>query len=181
MHHSTPQNILIVEDWKALARALKAILTAAGHSVTWITGAEAINCADNGSNVIVGLGENGTKIALDLSDFQVAFVDGQVEGDIQGPAMVRNLCQHQIACCAMSTSSSLNEEMLEAGARLAAKKPVVFAALLSEQINTDRILRPTHSDAKRLAALEGRFAKIDCQDLREQAEAYLAPFLKADH
>jgi hypothetical protein len=168
-------NVLIIEDWKALARALKARLEAAGHNVTWIVGTNGLS-----GNIVDGIGEDKSSLRLDLSDYQVAFVDGQIEGELQGPAMVCALARNHVACCGMSTSSSINEEMLICGATIAAKKPVVFAAVLSEQLNTERVRQPTHSDTRCLAALENNFTKVTHQELRDEAEAVLAPFLKAD-
>ena len=174
-------NILIVEDWKPIARALKTLLEAAGHKVTWIVGAQSHSATD-GNSIIAGISAAGTIEAIDLtcSQFQLAFVDGQLEGNIQGPAMTKLLVEANVACCGMSTSTEINREMIDLGAANAAKKPVIFAAVLSELVRVNALLKPSRTVTLKLANLENHFIKNGCLELRQTAEAFIAPFIKED-
>jgi hypothetical protein len=67
--------------------------------------------------------------------------------------------------------------MLAQGATLAAKKPVVFGALLSHQLSAEAVLAPTQAQATRLSEMESCFCNVEFEALRDQADAMLESFL----
>jgi len=169
------KNILVIEDWQPIAQAIKALLEDAGHQVTWLVGASSHQLTDGGV-ILSGLTADGQTVEVDCRQYQAAFVDGQVEGTLQGPALVELLVASKVPCCGMSTDSKLNVEMTALGAKLAAKKPVVLAALVSRRISAESVARPTRSQATMLSNLEGRFMSAEFQDLRHECDARVTAF-----
>jgi CheY-like chemotaxis protein len=170
------KNILVIEDSQPFAKAIKALLEGAGHQVTWLTGANSYQITDGGV-ILVGLTGEGKTQDIDCRQYQVAFVDGQLEGNIQGPALVKLLVQSKVACCGMSTQSDMNEEMLTFGATMAYKKPVVVAGLICAKLSVSAVLSPTRSELSRLAFLEKRFISPQFATLRDQADAMLMSYI----
>jgi CheY-like chemotaxis protein len=170
------KNILVIEDWKPIAKAIKALLERAGHQVTWLVGANSYQTTDGGA-ILAGLTGDGQTQEIDCRQFQVAFVDGQLEGNIQGPALIELLVQSKVACCGMSTQSDLNKVMCGLGATMAFKKPIILAGLLSDKLSVSDVISPTSTVQTRLSFLEGRFTTPQFAALREMADASLAPFL----
>jgi hypothetical protein len=170
------KKILVIEDWQPIAKAIKALLEAAGHQVTWLVGA-ASHQTTNGGVILSGLTAKGQIETVDCREFQIAFVDGQLEGNIQGPALVELLTQSGVACCGMSTQSDMNKEMLALGATMAFKKPVILAGLLGAKMTADSVLHPTQSQVSKLSFLEARFTTPLFAELRQQADACLEPYM----
>jgi CheY-like chemotaxis protein len=170
------KNILVIEDWQPIAKAIKALLEAAGHNVTWLVGATAHQITDGGI-ILTGLTAKGQTEQVDCRQFQIAFVDGQLEGNIQGPALVAMLVQSGVACCGMSTQTDMNKEMLALGATMAFKKPVILAGLLDAKFTAESVPAPSSSDLSGLSFLESRFTTPIFASLRQQADACLVPFM----
>jgi CheY-like chemotaxis protein len=170
------KNILIIEDFAPIAKAIKALLEGAGHRVTWLIGANSHQITDGGV-ILVGLTEGGPTQEVDCRQFQIAFVDGQLEGNIQGLALIPLLVQSKVACCGMSTQSDINQEMITLGATMAFKKPVIFAGLLSNKLSVNAVPSPTKAQLSRLTFLQNRFFAPQFAALRQEAEAYLNPLL----
>jgi CheY-like chemotaxis protein len=170
------KKILIVEDWAPIAKAMKVLLEDEGHQVTWLVGANSHQITDGGV-ILVGLTEGGKTEIIDCRQYRVAFVDGQLEGNIQGPALVELLVQSKVTCCGMSTQSEINKEMLALGATMAFKKPVILAGLLSAKLSITAVLSPSKAVLSRLTFMESRFTTPQFAALREQADACLAPFM----
>ena len=170
------KNVLIVEDFQPMAKALKALLEGSGHQVTCVAGAQSYQVTDGGV-ILVGLTEGGQTEEVDCRQFQIAFVDGQLEGNMQGPAFVALLVQSKVACCGTSCQTDLNSEMLAQGATIAAKKPVVFCALLSQRLSADAVLAPTQVEKLQLADIESNFCNPEFQALSDQADAIIMSYL----
>lgn len=172
------KNILVIEDFQPIAKALKALLEGAGHQVTWLVGANSHQITDGGV-LLLGLTEGGLTQEIDCRQFQIAFVDGQLEGNIQGPALVELLVQSKVACCGISSQSELNSEMLALGATMAFKKPVVLAALVSEKLSATAVLSPTQAVLATLTSLQTRFFSPMFTAVRQDTDAFLEPYLQA--
>jgi len=173
------KNILVIEDSKPFAKAIKALLEGAGHQVTWLVGANSHQITDGGV-ILVGLTDEGKTQDIDCRQYQAAFVDGQLKGNIQGPDLVKLLVQSKVACCGMSSQSDMNEEMLTFGATMAYKKPVVVAGLMSARLSVSAVLSPTRSELSKLAFLERRFISPQFETLRDQADALLTSYIGED-
>ncbi|MBS2011189.1 MAG: hypothetical protein JST01_29340 [Cyanobacteria bacterium SZAS TMP-1] len=178
------KNVLVIEDWQPIARAIKALLEAAGHHVTWLVGANSFQTVattgqTRGGVILSGLTADGQTVEVDCRQYQAAFVDGQLEGKIEGPALVELLVASQVACCGMSTQSDMNKQMIALGAKLAAKKPVVFAALLSRRLSADSVINPTRTQVTQLSNLETRFMSPEFQDLRHEADQQIMAIISA--
>jgi DNA-binding response OmpR family regulator len=106
--------VLIIEDEPLNAMCFEDALDAAGHAVTVIAGA----CKkDDG---LVGFG-NGGDLALDLTAFDFAVVDGNLIGDMKGWEIVPILVAAGITC--IGISGDCNDKIVAAGAKAAFAKP----------------------------------------------------------
>jgi len=170
------KNILVIEDWQPIARAIKALLEESGHQVTWLVGASSHQLTDGGV-ILSGLTADGQTVEVDCRQYQTAFVDGQVEGNLQGPALVELLVASKVACCGMSTDSKINDEMTALGATLGAKKPVVLAALVSRRLRAESVERPTRTLVTMLGNLQSRLMSPEFQDLRHECDARVMSFI----
>ena len=170
------KNILVIEDWAPIAKAIKALLEGAGHTVTWLVGASAYQNTDGGF-ILSGLTADGQTVTIDCRQFQLAFVDGQLLGAIQGPELVNLLVHSNVVCLGMSTETRLNNEMMAVGATMAFKKPVVLAGLLSDKLSVEAVFAPTRSIVSRLNFLQSRFTTAQFTSLRNQTDACIEPFL----
>jgi len=161
-----------------MAKAIIALLEEAGHQVTWLIGANSYQPVTdaNGGFILSGLTPDGQTQEVDCRQYQVAFVDGQLEGKLPGSDIVELLVASKVACCGMSTESKMNVEMVTRGAKMAAKKPVVFVALLSRRLSVESIARPTRSLVTMLGNLESRFMTPEFQDLRHEADGRVMAF-----
>ena len=80
--------ILLVEDCRFMARAIKQLLENEDHQVQWIVGVR--HRADDQSMQIVGLDQDGhSQVSISPQDYDLAIVDGQLEGDLEGPQVVQ--------------------------------------------------------------------------------------------
>lgn len=104
-----PLNQMMVED--ALAD---------DHAVTTIAGVV------RQGEKLIGLGNEGD-IALDLSAFDCAVVDGKVLGDLMGWQIVPLLVAAGITCIGISGDS--NDKIIAAGAKTAFDKPYSVRSL----------------------------------------------------
>lgn len=159
--------ILIVEDGVPMARAFESLLTAAGHQVSRYVGARSLES-------LVLFTENGSDQQIDPRDFDLAYCDGQLEGSIEGPAIVAVLASAGVTCTGISTMKDYNDRMLAAGAKLAYNKAVALLALLSGLAPADLIL----SDVEAVKARQSQIDEaVKNKDLRKQADALVMSFM----
>lgn len=126
--------IIIVEDSPRLAVALRTVLEEQGHSVTWILGVSAID-----SEKLQGYpgmwSFHFPRCCVDevqLSDFDLAFVDGHLDGILDGPLVVPTLCAAGVHCIAISNDKGLNAKMCAAGASSSVLKDEVITFVSSD-------------------------------------------------
>lgn len=161
--------LLLVEDDKAFGSAFKAFLTGQGHQVTWLRSVESLD-------PFTGLDGSGVKVVVNVTDNQLALVDGQLEKSaFQGPAVAAQLSAQGVKVLGVSTVGNLNEEMVNLGAIAAANKAVAFIALFSGKLSVDDTVNGV-VDAKEF--LQGFAAEVrNNAELRRGADEFLRPYL----
>jgi CheY-like chemotaxis protein len=139
-------NILLIEDDPCFGRLIKEWSERHGHTVTWIVGVKAVN-----GKAAVGMSPKGAyqnytfagkttatwfwnpeDVTVDLSKFDLAFVDGQPEkGSLLGPEIV-SLIGEIIHCMGVSSFASINDKMVSAGAIYVITKPDLLVVIVGE-------------------------------------------------
>lgn len=177
--------ILLVEDSISMGKAIKMLLEKQGHVVQWIVGLRSVS--SDTSNAI-GIDEADQDDQVTPQEIDVAFVDGQLEGEFTGPQVVSFLAANSVLCLGISTQSDLNQEMVTLGAKLGLKKPVAFVALVAGLLTPELLLNlfaGTKSRRKKanalklqqLLAMETKLLTAEFETIRKQADEYFRPFL----
>jgi CheY-like chemotaxis protein len=153
-------NILLIEDMAGFAEPIQAQLEALGHSVTWVIGVERIE-GSRLTGILRGPdataltdefnGEPERLVQVDLSQIQLALVDGDFFGMKNGDVVIPHLVRNNIVCVAISAGGG-NASLLKAGAQVALSKEFVMVALRSKQFDPDLALRIPETVNRRLAA-----------------------------
>ena len=158
--------LLLVEDDKTFGQAFKAFLIAKGHDVVWLRAVESLDPfhAVDGS---------GTKVTLEVSQFQLALVDGQLkESPIEnGEQVAAQLLAQGVKVLGISSQNGPNKEMVRLGAVAAANKAVAFCALYSDMIAIDDIVNGGIDVTARWLECETEVKANE--DIRHKAEKFL--------
>ena len=105
----TEKRVLIIEDHRSFAAALRDVLIAEGHEVTCFAGVEQCD-----SQSLLGVDPNAS---VELEDFDVCFLDHYFEGGFfNGTTMTPLLVGAGITVCGMSSLASANRSMIASGA-----------------------------------------------------------------
>jgi CheY-like chemotaxis protein len=158
--------LLLVEDDKTFGQAFKAFLTAKGHTVVWLRAVESLD-------PFTAVDGNGTKVAVEVSDFQLALVDGQLEESTvsEGAAVAAKLLAQGCKVLGISSQNGPNQEMVRLGALAAANKAIAFVAIICEMITVDDIVNGGIDGSARWQSLDAEVRSNS--DARHRAEAYL--------
>jgi hypothetical protein len=153
-------NILLIEDMAGFGQPIQAHLEALGHSVTWVIGVESI-AGSRLTGILCGPdataltdeynGEPERLVQVDLSQIQLALVDGDFFGLKNGDVVVPHLVRNNIVCVAISAGGG-NASLLKAGARVALSKEYVVVSLRSKQFDPELAVRIPETVNRRLAA-----------------------------
>ncbi len=110
--------IIIIEDSPKLAVSLRTSLEEQGHQVTWILGVSSID-----QEQLTGYpgmwSYHFPRCCVEqvkLSEFDLAFVDGHLDGELDGWHLVPHLCNAGVKCIGISNTQGLNDKMCAAGA-----------------------------------------------------------------
>ena len=167
--------ILIIEDFRPIAKGFSELFAALGHEVFWVTGFHDVRD-------LVAITPDGQSKTIVPGDFDIAFVDGEIEGgkDIDGVAVVARLVLDGLQCVGISTVADLNEKMRAAGAAVCAQKVVIFLAFVGESITPEQLLDGGEEAA--LAVLNVNLAELNSEEnrpLRKKGDALIARYLKS--
>lgn len=128
---------LVAEDDPAQAELLRIGLNKQGYTdITWIIGAR--RAPDGG---LLGMIHGGRLEPLLLSDFQLAFVDGNLAGPMSGWDIVPLLVAANVICIGISTNRDANELMEEVGARASYDKLKITGGLRRKEVLVDDLLK----------------------------------------
>lgn len=161
--------ILLLEDFQPIALAFKALITAQGHDVVWLQSVESLN-------PFRGVDGSGSQVTLELSQFQLALVDGQFDkSPIQkGEEVAAQLLAQGVKVLGISSQNGPNQEMVRLGAVAAVNKAIAFVALVCELIAIDDIVNGGIDAAARWQECE---AEVRARaDLRRKADDYFRSF-----
>jgi DNA-binding response OmpR family regulator len=163
--------VLIVEDFRALAKGLSEVLQAQGHQVQTVIGFRKLETLE-----AVDLDDQDVTLT---DDFDVALVDGCIEqfngkdNPIEGPAVVTRLVQSGVKCLGISTVDEINATMVANGANDAVNKAVAFAALVGSVISVEDLAADDKSAMQRLHELREIFNTDANKPLRRQCDALI--------
>jgi|AGTN01.1.fsa_nt_gi hypothetical protein len=147
-------NILIVEDFRPVAKILKEMFEQLGHKVVWVIGFQ-----DKDVQNLRAICVDGSELRLDATQFDFAFVDGEIQfGNnpdknlyVGGPDVVAKLAKAGVSCFGISTLAPINEDMIKVGAVLASQKMVMVLALFGGFVKLENLKRPVAAVRKLLA------------------------------
>lgn len=161
--------VLVVEDTLFMAKAFAQLLQEQGHEVTIVIGFKRL------SPLVVAIDTKKQPLPIDLDEFDLALCDGELDGEIGGPAAVEVLARAGVACFGTSTNSEMNDSMLAKGAILAFSKPAVVCGLLDGTF----VAAQLEQDAPRLLADKQAVQTRLCSDksLMARGDALLSQFL----
>jgi hypothetical protein len=142
---TTTLKILLIEDSVPLARSYEALLTAAGHQVHWYIGARSLE-------PLVLIAPDKTDAPINASDYDFAFCDGQLEGKLEGSAIVKELKKGNVVCAGISTIGKMNDEMVANGARVGFNKAVGLYGVLSNMVCPVQIMNADNETLSNLPA-----------------------------
>lgn len=157
--------ILLIEDTRSMATAFKSLLESDGHEVTWILGVAQLE-------PFVAISESGKEQLLELTDFEVAYCDGQIEGPFEGSDAVRLLRQAGVSCVGISTVSEFNDRMLSSGALVAINKAAAMVALFAGQLQPRQVRQEPE-----LVRSTNYQKLVQNRALRKKADAFVLPFI----
>lgn len=164
-------NVLLIEDTIGMGMAYKEALNASGHKVTWVTKV-------NSLNPLTGITAEGKEIALSRSKTRLAFLDGDLgKGNLEGAQIVGTLKDNKFITITTSTQPTMNAEMVEKGATVAARKDVVYASLLGDKIDLRAALKSPAYAQKTLDEMQVAIRTDALKPLRKEADTKLMEFL----
>ena len=144
--------ILIVEDAACMALPMQTTLSQQGHQVDWISGVRTFT-------PFIGITEDKQEVRHDIpvndvSGYDLALVDGQLLGKIEGPAIVSFLSSRGVTCVAISSKHDFNADMVRSGATAGFIKQCLFAALMLDGITAEDIRQPSLELGERINAYD---------------------------
>jgi DNA-binding response OmpR family regulator len=159
--------VLIVEDFRALAKGLSEVLQAQGHQVQCVVGFRNLETL-----LAVDLDDNDVTLT---TDFDVALVDGTIdqfaEKPIEGPAVVARFAKDGVKCLGISTEEEKNKLMISNGAIDGVNKAVAFAALVGSVVAVEELSADDQSAKQRLHELRANFSTDANKPLRKRCDA----------
>lgn len=159
--------VLIVEDFRALAKGLSEVLQTQGHQVQCVVGFRNLE-------TLQAVDLDDKDVAL-TTDFDVALVDGCIEqfaaSPIEGPAVVARFAKNGVKCLGISTEDDKNKLMISNGAIDGVNKAVAFAALVGSVVSVEELLADDQSAKQRLHELRGTLNTDANKPLRRQCDA----------
>ena len=119
---NAPRTVLIIEDKVSFALRLRAVLEKLGHRVHSYSGVESF------AGQLTGIDPHhpDDPSELNLSDYQVCFLDHYFAGDeFNGTSLTPLLVEKGIRVCGMSSVDSANESMRRRGAITSMRKDLL--------------------------------------------------------
>lgn len=158
--------ILIVEDFPAMALAAAEVLEALGHDVDWVIG---YIDPEN----LVCMSEDKSEINLNASDYDLVFMDGELEDNGEGEKLVPGFASVGVPVFGTSTISDLNRKLVEAGCVGAATKVPWFMALVNERITPEQFAAFDDDVQAQLDAVDEECRGENRKAFMEQGESLL--------
>jgi hypothetical protein len=127
------QKILFVEDDLTLGELFMTVFQKTSHGVSWF-----VRARPSPGGLLL-MSEDGTEMPLSAGTFEIALVDFRLKGSpINGPDVTSFLVAAGIPVVGISGLPSLNELMINAGARGAVAKDELFSLLLRGKVEITR-------------------------------------------
>lgn len=139
--------ILVVEDTAYMAKAVIGLLENLGHEVDWVIGF-------NDPEALVCLNPEGEEVTLVASDYDLVFMDGDLEGHAEGKDLVPTFAEAGVPCVGTSSTVDMNEDMVKAGAVGYALKVTFFLALVHNRVSPEEFAAFDEATKDALQAVE---------------------------
>jgi hypothetical protein len=168
--------LLIFEDGGFTTAVLTHLLTdGTPHSATCFRGIQSVDGW-------IALDQNLQPVAFDPSDYDVAFIDQNLNGAKKFPEVEVEALSKVVPCIGMSSVLLTNAQFQNHGAKLALTKGAIFAGLLAGRLVFEQVKNLTNDDAAALADFETEMLHPTAdwsRDLRNQTDKYLGKYLAA--
>lgn len=163
-------NILIIEDSLCMAKPMRNFLQSQGHQVSWVVAVTSLQ-------PFTGRTREGALI--NLSGFDLVIEDGQLEkSPFQGVDIVKGLAPLAVNFLAASTVKTINQEMVDSGALVAATKPALLLALYMGELDLSTVVsNPAAAQAKLNLVQDGMLKDEKFKAPRRQLDDILRPFM----
>lgn len=158
--------VLVVEDTAYMAKAVIGLIEKLGHEVVWVIGfkdPETPVCID----------PDGAEVTLYAKDFDLVFMDGDLEDHAEGKDLVPVFAKAGVPCVGTSSTVDMNEAMVEAGAVGYALKVTFFLALVHNCVSPEQFASFTEETAQALASVEAQSRAEDGKAFRQAGEVLI--------
>ncbi len=127
------KRLLLVEDDLSLGELLTSVFDKTGHGVTWFCRARIQNAT------LILMDADGNESVFKSESYELAFVDFRLKGSpLDGPEVTSFLVQAGLPVVATSGLPSLNDVLIQAGARGGISKDQLFSRVLRKELVIDR-------------------------------------------
>lgn len=159
-------NILIIESFSPMAKALKGVFEQLGHQVTAVTEVNQEKTADDQVKMTATTVE-GAQISLSDSKFEIALVGNFEE-------VVEKLVEVGTVCVGMATMPNTNEKARELGAVMAFNKAAVFVALVNSLVKVEDLVANTQETRQRLEEYQSQMNTEAFKAIRRKGDELVA-------
>lgn len=163
-------NILVIESFPPMAKALKGVFEQLGHQVTVVTEVnQEEKTAENQEKktIVNAVTVEGAQIILSDSQFELALV-GNFED------VVEYLVEAGTVCVGMATMPNTNEKAKELGAVMAFNKAAVFVALVNSLVKVEDLVANTQETRQRLEEYQSQMNTDAFKALRRKGDELVA-------
>ncbi len=169
--------ILVVEDFRAIAKGFSEVLREQGHQVDCVIGFRDIN-------TLQAVDIDDCDVTLTAEAYDFALVDGQLEqfndqpsNPIQGPAVVARLVRSGVPCFGISTEQDFNDKMVSNGAKSAANKAVSFVIFVHSLITVEQAIANDAQTVQRLQECRANITTDAYKAMRRNCDKLVQKYL----
>jgi DNA-binding response OmpR family regulator len=127
------KSLLLVEDDLSLGELLTSVFAKTGHGVTWFCRARIQD-----ANLVL-MDTDGNENVFKTDSYELALVDFRLKGSpLDGPEVTAFLVKAGLPVVAISGLPSLNDVLIQAGARGGISKDQLFSRVLRKEVVIDR-------------------------------------------
>lgn len=164
--------ILVLEHTLPFGRALRKVLKdGRRHKVLLAEGLTDIE------GQVVAKTHDGRSLSLDLDEYDLVLVDGNVpDGLVASDEVVKRLSKQGVSCVAISALPEANKALVEAGAKLHVRKHVLICGMAAKLMEKSELTLASPIVQARLETMD----KVVSGDklLRRQGDDIVSRFLK---
>ncbi len=165
--------VLVIENTLPFGKAIKQVLKDGRRGKVFL-----VQGLVNLEGQVVAQTHDGRKMPLDLADFDLALVDGNVpKGFVASDEVVKRLTEQGVSCVAISALPDANKELVNAGAKLQVRKHVLICAAAAGCMKTAELALVSPVVQARLELLDKRVSSDKV--FRQKGEKIVSRHLQA--